>query len=348
MLFRSPDKAGTVNNPDSPYLIYSMLIPAEKVFELMNTLGKDRKPFLFGIDFDVKKGFFVEPAHAAAAGILFNLNGIGNDSPFVPGNEPVELIKHPIGFQTYKQAFGIVYDNLVQGNSYLVNLTFPTPIDLDKDLPELFARSKARYRLLFRDEFVVFSPEKFVQIENGCIRSFPMKGTIDASIPDAENLIINDYKETAEHNTIVDLIRNDLSMVATSVRVDRFRYIEKIPTNEKTLLQVSSEISGKLTLNYLSELGSIFRKLLPAGSVSGAPKQKTLSIIQEAESYSRGFYTGVFGYFDGSKLDSGVMIRFIKKENGKLIFCSGGGITINSKPETEYNELTDKIYVPFI
>ena len=175
-----------------------------------------------------------------------------------------------------------------------------------------------------------------------------MKGTIDASLPDAEKRILADAKETAEHNTIVDLIRNDLSMIASEVKVDRFRYVEKIVTHEKTLLQVSSEISGKLQENHMRELGNIFRKLLPAGSISGAPKNKTLQIIHEAEIYSRGFYTGVFGYFDGSKLDSGVMIRFIKKENGRLIFCSGGGITANSNVQNEYNELIDKVYVPII
>jgi para-aminobenzoate synthetase component 1 len=137
-------------------------------------------------------------------------------------------------------------------------------------------------------------------------------------------------------------------MVAEDVQVDRFRYLEKIVTHEKTLLQVSSQISGKLPQGFHADLGSIFKKLLPAGSVSGAPKTKTLQIIREAENYPRGFYTGVFGYFNGSTLDSGVMIRFIQNENGKLTFCSGGGITINSNSSAEYNELIDKVYVPFI
>jgi len=325
-----------------------MLYTSEKVFDLMNLHGSRMQPFLFGIDFEVKQGFFLDPTKAATTGIYFNINGIGNTFP--PGIETstVNLAKHPVEHSKYNSAFEIVYRNLVEGNSYLTNLTFPTAVDLNIELPEIFARSKARYRLLFRDEFVVFSPEIFVQIENGTICSFPMKGTIDASLPDAEKRILADPKETAEHNTIVDLIRNDLSMVASEVKVNRFRYIEKIETHEKTLLQVSSEISGKLSKDYLSELGTIFRKLLPAGSISGAPKKKTLQIIHEAETYSRGFYTGVFGYFDGSKLDSGVMIRFIKKENGNLIFCSGGGITANSNPLTEYNELIDKVYVPII
>ena len=325
-----------------------MLLPAEKVFELMNQQGSRFQPFLFGIDFDVKQGFFIDPAQAGDTGIFFNINGVGNHFPYVAKKESINLVKHPVGLLQYNKAFEIIHRNLVEGNSYLTNLTFPTDIELNISLPEIFARSNARYRLLFKDEFVVFSPEIFVQIDNGIIRSFPMKGTIDASLPDAREQILADPKETAEHNTIVDLIRNDLSKVASNVKVDQFRYVERIDTHEKSLLQVSSEISGKLTGNCGARLGDIFRELLPAGSVSGAPKKKTLQIIHEAETYSRGFYTGVSGYFDGSKLDSGVMIRFIKKENEKLIFCSGGGITANSSPLTEYNELIDKIYVPII
>lgn len=324
------------------------LMPAEKVFELMNAFGSNYQPFLFGIDYEVKNGFFLEPAAASEKGIYFNINGLGNQLSSDEKTSIINLVKHPVDQSLYIKAFGIVHRNLIEGNSYLTNLTFPTAIDLNIKLPEVFSRSIARYRLLYKDEFVVFSPEIFVQIAGGNIRSFPMKGTIDASLPDAEKSILSDPKETAEHNTIVDLIRNDLSMVASEVKVDRFRYIEKIVTHEKSLLQVSSEISGILPSNYHTELGTIFRKLLPAGSISGAPKKKTLQIIHEAETYSRGFYTGVFGYFDGSTLDSGVMIRFIKNENGKLIFCSGGGITANSNPITEYNELIDKIYVPFI
>jgi para-aminobenzoate synthetase component I len=325
-----------------------ILIPAGEVFEQMNAYGSRLQPFLFGIDFEVSSGFIIEPTEAGNSGIYFSFNGNGNALPSISRKKAVKLNKFPVEQSVYNHSFDIVHRNLAEGNSYLTNLTFPTPIELNMTLPEIFALSKARYRLLFRDEFVVFSPEIFVQIENGTIRSFPMKGTIDASLPDAENLILSNPKETAEHNTIVDLIRNDLSMVSTNVKVDRFRYIEEIVTHEKTLLQVSSEISGKLPNGCLSELGTIFSKLLPAGSISGAPKKKTLQIIREAETYSRGFYTGVFGYFDGSKLDSGVMIRFIKNENGHLTFCSGGGITANSTSQTEYNELIDKVYVPII
>ena len=98
--------------------------------------------------------------------------------------------------------------------------------------------------------------------------------------------------------------------------------------------------------NYLSNLGTLLVSLLPAGSVSGAPKTKTLEIIRIAEGENRGFYTGAFGYFDGTVLDSGVMIRYIEKQGDQFYYRSGGGVTAQSELQKEYQELIDKIYVP--
>lgn len=198
-----------------------------------------------------------------------------------------------------------------------------------------------------KDRFVVFSPEIFVKIRDEHIYSYPMKGTIDATLPDARRRILEDPKETAEHATIVDLIRNDLSMVATEVMVTRYRYIDELPTHQGALLQVSSEIRGRLAGGWQAEVGDLFFRLLPAGSITGAPKKKTMEIIAEAETYERGFYTGVMGYFDGNSLDSAVMIRFLEQQaDGSLIFKSGGGITSQSDLTSEYNEMKQKVYVP--
>ena len=142
------------------------------------------------------------------------------------------------------------------------------------------------------------------------------------------------------------MIRNDLSQVAEKVEVTKFRYIDQLETNDKKLLHVSSEVKGYLGSSWKSNIGGILSKLLPAGSISGAPKQETVKIIQQAESYRRNFYTGICGHFDGESLDTGVMIRFIKKENDQLIFCSGGGITLFSEAEKEYQEMVDKVYLP--
>ena len=148
-------------------------------------------------------------------------------------------------------------------------------------------------------------------------------------------------------NTIVDLIRNDLNRVAEQVDVRRFRYIDRLQVSRGEILQVSSEVTGRLTGNYYSRLGEVIFGMLPAGSVSGAPKPSTLHIISCAEGGRRGFYTGVFGYFDGKRLDSAVMIRYIEECDGQYYFRSGGGITINSDCRAEYEEVLAKVYLPF-
>lgn len=150
-----------------------------------------------------------------------------------------------------------------------------------------------------------------------------MKGTIDATLPSATRLLMEDEKEAAEHATIVDLIRNDLSIVADNVSVTRYRYVDTLYTNHGPILQTSSEISGVLPKNYVDHAGEILFRLLPAGSITGAPKHKTMEIIEQAEEYERGFYTGITGYFDGRKLDSAVMIRFIEEQNGQIFLKVG-------------------------
>jgi para-aminobenzoate synthetase component 1 len=238
--------------------------------------------------------------------------------------------------------------HIAKGNTYLCNLTCKTPININLTLKEIFHASNAKYKLLFEDKVLVFSPETFISINNKHISSNPMKGTIDAAIENAEQQLIDNIKEIAEHYTIVDLIRNDLSMVAKNVRVEKFRYVEKICTNTKDILQVSSLITGELDDDYPSKIGSILFRLLPAGSICGAPKKRTLEIIKEIEGYDRGFYTGIVGIFDGENLDCGVMIRYIERTKNGLVYKSGGGITSFSDVVMEYQEMIDKIYVPII
>lgn len=276
---------------------------------------------------------------------LFDINGFSNTSVGAR-NVSGRIDVSPISFEVYKKKFDLVYDRLAYGDSFLTNLTVKTPVTLHASLKDLFYQSRARYKVWKQDELLVFSPETFIQIREGKIFSYPMKGTIDASYPNAREVILSNRKEEAEHTTIVDLIRNDLSQVAMRVNVNRFRYIEEIKTSNKNLLQVSSEIVGDLPDDYRSTLGNILVKLLPAGSISGAPKTKTVEIIRQAEQEKRGYYTGVVGYFDGENLDCGVMIRFIEKENGTFFYRSGGGITTQSIAEAEYQETIDKVYVP--
>jgi para-aminobenzoate synthetase component 1 len=318
----------------------------------MNSLGRRGKPFLFILDFDLREPMVHSLEDFPADGPLYDIRGVRNystaprDAAASEAKRIVGFSKNPVGYAEYRRSFDLVRDHFLNGNTFLTNLTFPTEISINLSLEEIFRLSRARYKLLVPGRFTVFSPESFVTIDDGIISSFPMKGTIDASVPGAQEKILADPKETAEHITIVDLIRNDIGIIADRVRVKRFRYIDYVKTNQKDLLQVSSEITGILPEDYLERLGDIVFAMLPAGSVTGAPKKRTVEIIKEAETYERGFYTGVFGLFDGHRLDSAVMIRFIERTDGGLYFKSGGGLTVYSDPESEYREYVDKVYVP--
>jgi para-aminobenzoate synthetase component 1 len=322
-------------------------ITRQEIIQRINEYVQKQQPFLFLIDFDAIKGFVMKPEEADAAGIKYQ---IGRWSNFTgePVVRPGVFNFKPVTIDTYKKAFDKVQFHLKNGDTYLLNLTFPTPLETDRSLAELFATGTAPYKLLVPGHFVVFSPEAFVSISDGMIVSSPMKGTISAAFPDAEQRLLSNEKEFYEHNTIVDLIRNDLSIVSTGVKVNRFRYIDRLRTNRGDLLQMSSEISGKLPADYRVRLGELLFKLLPAGSVTGAPKEKTVQIIRETEGYNRGFYTGIFGFFDGNSLVSSVAIRFIEETCNGLVFKSGGGITALSELQDEYNEMTEKIYVPAV
>lgn len=316
-------------------------------FDIISSYAKQKTPFIFIIDYDSLRPVVIPVEDVSPDEILYNFNGFKN---YTPGEisrcDGFILNKKPVTIERYTEAFNYIQKNQTDGNSYLTNLTFPTQIEMNHTLKDIFNISRARYKLWYRDQFVVFSPEIFITIKDRRISSYPMKGTIDASIPDSENIILNDDKESAEHLTIVDLIRNDLSRVAKNVTVEKYRFIDRIETAGKTLLQVSSEITGTLNSDYPENLGEIIKKLLPAGSITGAPKHKTVEIIKNAEKYDRGYYCGICGFFDGENLDSGVMIRFIEKLNGKYIFKSGGGITVYSELLSEYQEMIDKVNIP--
>ncbi len=316
-------------------------------FEKISFYAKQKIPFIFIIDYDLQKPVVIPIAEVNHDEILYNFNGVKNYTP-VESHHPEDFIldKKPVSIERYEEAFNYIQKNQTDGNSYLTNLTFPTRIKMNYTLKEIFHISSARYKLWYRDLFVVFSPEIFITIKDGKISSYPMKGTIDASVKDAENIILNDEKEAAEHITIVDLIRNDLSRVSKNVSVEKYRYIDRIQTAGKNLLQVSSEITGILDSDYPENLGEILKQLLPAGSITGAPKHKTEEIIKSAEKYHRGYYCGICGFFDGTDMDSGVMIRYIEKENEGFIFKSGGGITVYSELMSEYQEMLDKVNIP--
>ena len=320
----------------------------QSMIDRLNELGGQGKPFVFCLDYEMSELVLLEEPLAQQE-LLFDIGGVTNQQVRSASDQVALLRATPMSEEAYAARFAVVRHALERGDSFLANLTVATPVELNIPLEEVFFRSKAPYKCYLPGRFVCFSPETFVRIVGSEISCFPMKGTIDATLPNAAETILGDYKETAEHYTITDLIRNDLSRVARDVEVRRFRYIDELVTSRGRLLQVSSEIVGQLTPDWRAHLGSILSALLPAGSISGAPKEATVRAIAEAEGEPRGFYTGICGYFDGESLDSGVMIRFIEQQaDGSLRYRSGGGITINSQCAEEYREVCQKVYLPFV
>jgi para-aminobenzoate synthetase component 1 len=314
----------------------------------MNDCGQLHKPFVFAIDYNMQQClFFEQPTTCSNIRWATEAANNGTASPNPSVNiVPSLKIKHAPTFTEYSRKFATIRDGLMHGDSFLANLTVGVAVDCNLTFEQLYDRCKAKYRLLIPNEFVCFSPESFIRIIDNKIFAYPMKGTIDATLANAETMLMNSYKETCEHNTIVDLLRNDLSMVAANVRVSRFRYIDRIKTQSGEILQTSSEIVGDLSADWHDTVGDIVAQLLPAGSICGAPKPATVQLIADAEQSPRGWYTGVWGYYDGQSLDTAVMIRCLAKENGQTVFHSGGGITINSSADDEYNEVLQKIYLP--
>jgi para-aminobenzoate synthetase component 1 len=313
-------------------------------FNQINKLSRERTPFLFITSFDGEK-IFAQPLDDLDNDIFYKLEDWRN-YPVQKRTKAFTFSKSPVDFNTYKKALNEVLEEIRSGNTYLLNLTFKTPVDSNLRLKEIFTYARAKFKLYFKDEFICFSPERFVEIEENTIATYPMKGTIDAHLPHAKEAILSNQKEMAEHVMIVDLMRNDLGIIGSEVKVEKFRYVEKIKAGEKELLQVSSKITATLPPDWKDNLGTLLGHILPAGSISGTPKKSTVNIIKNVENFDREFYTGVFGVFDGETLRSGVMIRFIENENGQFFYKSGGGITIDSDAKSEYEELIDKIYLP--
>lgn len=223
-------------------------IDTEKAVSRFNAWGTGDRPFFFLTDY-LHRRWLVEPIDGLSADeLLYAFPGHSNAPDEEAKARPLVWQPHPLTPEAYHEKFEIVHRNMLAGNSYLANLTCRIPLDTNLSLRDIFLLSQARYRLWVKDTFVCFSPETFVRIQDGIISSYPMKGTISCNVLNAEQTLLADVKEAAEHATIVDLIRNDLSHVADHVTVRRYRYVECLETCNGPILQTSSEIAGSCPL----------------------------------------------------------------------------------------------------
>ena len=247
----------------------------------------------------------------------------------------------------YTTRFNTVIDYITAGDVYQINLTFPLRGCYDGDSRTLYAslrhRQAGRYGgviSLGGPEIISLSPELFFKKTDTQIMMHPMKGTVrrqsdpvqDAALRDAMR---EDVKSQAENLMIVDLLRNDLSRIATrgSVKVPELFALETYPT----LHQMTSKVSAKLQ-DGLS-FAEMFKSLFPCGSVTGAPKIRAMEIIHELETAPRGAYCGSLGYIDpDGDACFNVAIRTLTLEKEKLTYNVGSGVVLDSRAADEYAE----------
>lgn len=270
----------------------------------------------------------------------------------VVSNEFMEKIKFIMNSQydDYIDSIKKAKDYILSGDIFEVNITqkFSTTLDHEvncfdiyNDLRNINPAPFSAY-INFNDLIIMSSsPERFMQIINQEIEVRPIKGTIkranDHYLDELQkNILINSEKDRAENIMIVDLMRNDLSKIceAKSVVVKNLCQVESY-TNLHHLVSV---IIGKL-----KDKCSIFDAILrcfPAGSITGAPKIRSMELIDKLENFKRGVYCGGIGYFSFNQtVDFSVAIRTIVKNGNELSFYSGGAVTLDSIPEEEYKEL---------
>lgn len=362
----------------------------------INQLATEKIPFLFIASFDTAKNIVIPLNEINPLEIAYDFNGRviqsnnSNVSAFETSYQVDKMealqptwIKKPVSFERYDASFSKLMSHLQSGEIKLANLTFPTEIQCNLTLPEIFARTKAKYRIFLKDHFCSFSPETFVTIQNGTIKTFPMKGTINAGIPNAEQVLLENPKEIDEHETVAKEGVSDIALIASNAHISQFRYVDRITRGDGEILQTSSIIEGTLPVNFHENLGDLLYTILPAGSITGSPRERATEILSELEAYDRGFYSGVAGIFDGENLDSTVLIRYLERDTDiasretsetnasidsqshiethqdltlnaleeseilfRYTFKSGGGITAMSTAKSEYDELIEKIYLP--
>ncbi len=193
-------------------------------------------------------------------------------------------------------------------------------------------------------EVVGASPETLVKLENNILHTFPLAGTrprgatVEADLR-LEQELLADEKELAEHNMLVDLGRNDLGKISKfgSVQVEKYLSIERF----SHVMHIGSTVRGEIRADK-SALDAI-DAVLPAGTLSGAPKIRAIEIINELENNKRGIYGGAIGYIDFTgNMDTCIAIRIAFKKNGKVFVRSGAGIVADSVPEKEYEECINK------
>lgn len=270
----------------------------------------------------------------------------------VKENSPIAF-NMETNYLDYTKKIAAIKSEIASGNTYQLNYT----IRLQGDLPDDFSAQatyqalqqagKANYTaLLSTTDFQIIStsPELFFKWEGNLLTTRPMKGTVRRGVTKeadqaAHDWLLNDPKNRAENVMIVDLLRNDLGMIAQpgSVRVPKLMNLEPYPT----VWQMTSTVTAKTSPE--TSLTNVFKALFPCGSITGAPKARTMEIISQLEDSARGVYCGAIGFLEpnGNAIFN-VPIRTISITNNNATYGVGGGIVWDSDAESEFSEIQAK------
>lgn len=251
----------------------------------------------------------------------------------------------------YKKKVEITKNHIKEGNIFQLVLSNRIEADYEGSLFDTYRTLRtlnpSPYMFYFSSgdiEMAGASPETLVKVTNGEVRTFPLAGTRPRGKDDKEDKklekeLLADEKELSEHNMLVDLGRNDLGKICKygSVKVEKYMEIQRY----SHVMHISSTVYGKIRDD--KDAVDAIEAVLPAGTLSGAPKIRACKIINKLENNKRGVYGGAIGYLDFSgNMDTCIAIRLAFKKNGKVFIRSGAGIVADSVPENEFKECINK------
>lgn len=295
----------------------------------------------------------IETSYEAAKDTLKEMADLirnGEKEVFKPLELKTEITPH-FSEKQYCEMVEKAKEYIREGDIFQVVLSNPMRAEAEGSLFDTYrvlrTENPSPYMFYFSSDDIELSgasPETLAKLENGKISTFPLAGTRPRGKDDEEDKaleaeLLKDEKELAEHNMLVDLGRNDIGKVSEigSVKVEEYLSIERF----SHVMHIGSTVTGKIRAD--KDAVDAVDAILPAGTLSGAPKFRACQIIEELENDKRGVYGGAIGYLDFTgNMDTCIAIRLVYKKNGRICIRSGAGVVADSVPENEFSECINK------
>lgn len=295
----------------------------------------------------------IETSYEAAKDTLKEMADLirnGEKEVFKPLELKTEITPH-FSEKQYSEMVEKAKEYIREGDIFQVVLSNPMRAEAEGSLFDTYrvlrTENPSPYMFYFSSDDIELSgasPETLAKLENGKISTFPLAGTRPRGKDDEEDKaleaeLLKDEKELAEHNMLVDLGRNDIGKVSEigSVKVEEYLSIERF----SHVMHIGSTVTGKIRAD--KDAVDAVDAILPAGTLSGAPKFRACQIIEELENDKRGVYGGAIGYLDFTgNMDTCIAIRLVYKKNGRICIRSGAGVVADSVPENEFRECINK------